>query len=97
MKFLTSDKFGGRVGAGRWLAVAAQDLRRQSTTRTRPPRTIAELAANARTCSRFDGSDVMPKEVGSGTFWTGMVEWIQGESSEDTTATSRRPGRGRAA
>jgi alpha-glucoside transport system substrate-binding protein len=34
----------------------------------------------------FDGSDVMPKEVGSGTFWTGMVEWIQGKSSADTTA-----------
>ena len=27
----------------------------------------------------------MPKEVGSGTFWTGMVEWIQGKSSAETT------------
>ena len=34
----------------------------------------------------FDGSDVMPKEVGSGSFWTGMVEWIQGASSQATAA-----------
>jgi alpha-glucoside transport system substrate-binding protein len=24
----------------------------------------------------------MPKEVGSGTFWTGMVEWMSGASSQ---------------
>jgi alpha-glucoside transport system substrate-binding protein len=24
----------------------------------------------------FDGSDLMPPEVGAGTFWTGMVDWI---------------------
>ena len=35
------------------------------------------MATNASDVSVFDGSDVMPKEVGSGTFWTGMVEWIQ--------------------
>jgi len=27
----------------------------------------------------------MPKEVGSGTFWTGMVDWLQGASSESVT------------
>ena len=27
---------------------------------------------------RFDGSDLMPAEVGSGSFWTGMVEYVQG-------------------
>jgi alpha-glucoside transport system substrate-binding protein len=26
---------------------------------------------------RFDASDAMPAEVGNGTFWTGMVEYIQ--------------------
>ncbi len=28
----------------------------------------------------------MPKEVGSGTFWTGMTTWLTGKSSEDTAA-----------
>ena len=48
-------------------------------------KTIAEAATSASGVV-FDGSDVMPKEVGSGTFWTGMVEWIQGVSSQETTA-----------
>ena len=27
---------------------------------------------------RYDGSDLMPTSVGSGSFWKGMVEWLQG-------------------
>jgi alpha-glucoside transport system substrate-binding protein len=27
---------------------------------------------------RFDASDMMPPAVGSGSFWTGMVEYLQG-------------------
>ena len=27
---------------------------------------------------RFDASDLMPTEVGAGSFWTGMVEYLQG-------------------
>ena len=30
------------------------------------------------TTFRFDGSDLMPGAVGSGTFWKGMVNWING-------------------
>ena len=26
---------------------------------------------------RFDASDLMPAEVGSGSFWTGMVEYVR--------------------
>lgn len=32
---------------------------------------------------RFDGSDLMPGEVGAGTFWTEMTNWITGESTQD--------------
>lgn len=32
---------------------------------------------------RFDGSDVMPTTVGSGSFWTGMMDWINGQSTAD--------------
>jgi alpha-glucoside transport system substrate-binding protein len=27
---------------------------------------------------RFDASDLMPAEVGSGSFWTGMIEYVRG-------------------
>ena len=48
------------------------------------PRFCIAMSLDARAVV-YDGSDVMPKEVGSGTFWTGMVSWIQGDSSEATT------------
>ncbi len=32
---------------------------------------------------RFDGSDMMPGEVGAGSFWTEMTNWITGESTKD--------------
>jgi alpha-glucoside transport system substrate-binding protein len=35
----------------------------------------------------FDASDLMPSEVGQGTFWTAMVDWSQGASSQDVTDT----------
>ena len=44
---------------------------------------IAALVANA-TSFRFDGSDQMPGEVGAGTFWTGMTDWVSGAADLDT-------------
>ncbi|WP_300012389.1 ABC transporter substrate-binding protein [Pseudonocardia sp.] len=32
---------------------------------------------------RFDGSDLMPGAVGSGTFWTAMTNWVTGASTAD--------------
>ncbi len=40
-------------------------------------RGIAALVAEA-TSFRFDGSDLMPGAVGSGSFWKGMTDWISG-------------------
>lgn len=31
---------------------------------------------------RFDGSDLMPGEVGVGSFWRGMVDWVNGTDLE---------------
>jgi len=31
---------------------------------------------------RFDGSDLMPSEVGTGTFWSGIVDYVGGEDAE---------------
>jgi len=46
-------------------------------------RGIAALVQEA-TSVRFDGSDLMPGEVGSGSFWTGMTDYFSGVSDIDT-------------
>jgi alpha-glucoside transport system substrate-binding protein len=48
----------------------------------------SEVAADllgSSTDFRFDASDIMPAAVGSGSFWTGMVDWIaaNGENTEE--------------
>lgn len=39
------------------------------------------------TTFRFDASDLMPGVVGAGTFWTGMVDWINGKSTDEVLDT----------
>jgi alpha-glucoside transport system substrate-binding protein len=46
-------------------------------------RGIAALVGQA-TSFRFDGSDLMPGEVGAGSFWTGMTDYVSGVSDLDT-------------
>ena len=41
-----------------------------------------DILLNATTF-RFDASDLMPGEVGAGTFWTGMVDYVGGDSAEE--------------
>jgi alpha-glucoside transport system substrate-binding protein len=45
--------------------------------------------ALAEGTGRFDASDLMPSAVGAGSFWTGMVEYLQGgpDALEPTLAT----------
>ena len=33
---------------------------------------------------RFDASDLMPGAVGTGSFWTGIVDWVGGQAALDT-------------
>jgi alpha-glucoside transport system substrate-binding protein len=40
-------------------------------------RALGEVLLNATTF-RFDGSDLMPGEIGAGAFWTGMVDYVSG-------------------
>lgn len=49
-------------------------------------RAMNNILLNATTF-RFDGSDLMPGGIGAGAFWTGMVNYSSGDSSEDV-ATS---------
>ncbi len=46
-------------------------------------RGIAALVAEA-TSFRFDASDLMPGEVGAGTFWSGMTDYVSGAADLDT-------------
>jgi alpha-glucoside transport system substrate-binding protein len=45
----------------------------------------AEVLSNPDSVIRFDASDLMPAEVGTGTFWTGIVNWLTGSSTEEVT------------
>lgn len=82
MTFLTSDEFGAEwAAAGGWLSPHSTfDTSSYSDDTTRA---IAQMAADADVF-RFDGSDLMPAAVGSGSFWTEMVKWQSGQSTQDT-------------
>jgi alpha-glucoside transport system substrate-binding protein len=44
----------------------------------------AKYLADPTATFRFDASDAMPAAVGSGAFWTGMVDWFgSGKSAAD--------------
>lgn len=82
MEFLSSDKFGGPwAKAGGWLS--PHKTFDQANYPDETTRKIAEIA-NKATVLRFDGSDLMPKAVGSDTFWKEMVKWEGGQSSQQT-------------
>ncbi|MBO1030407.1 carbohydrate ABC transporter substrate-binding protein [Tessaracoccus sp. SD287] len=41
-----------------------------------------ETLADEKAVFRFDGSDLMPGAVGSGTFWKGLTNWITGSNTK---------------
>ena len=41
-----------------------------------------KLLQDPNTTVRFDGSDLMPSTVGAGSFWKGMVNWIDGRDTD---------------
>ncbi len=45
-------------------------------------RALGDILLNATTF-RFDGSDLMPGEIGAGAFWTGMVDYTSGSEAGD--------------
>jgi len=49
-------------------------------------RGVAEIILNADSV-RFDGSDLMPGEVGAGSFWKGMTDWVSGTVDLETALT----------
>ncbi|MFW6343674.1 MAG: hypothetical protein ACOC2B_02925 [Sediminispirochaetaceae bacterium] len=45
-------------------------------------RGYAEILHDADTF-RFDASDLMPGQVGAGSFWNGMTNWVSGDDLEE--------------
>jgi alpha-glucoside transport system substrate-binding protein len=54
-------------------------------------RKAAQSIINA-TSARFDGSDLMPGAVGSGTFWKGVTDYVSGSSNLDQALTTMQSG-----
>jgi len=87
MKFLaTGESMKKEVEAG--VAIAPQKDADPSWYPTEAARGFAKILSEATTF-RFDGSDLMPAAVGAGTFWTGIVSWVQanGANTEEVLKT----------
>jgi alpha-glucoside transport system substrate-binding protein len=84
MEFITSDQFGAEwAQAGGWLSPHQTfDPKNYADEITR---SVAQIAVEADVF-RFDASDLMPKEVGSGEFWRSMVAWLQDDVSSEEAA-----------
>jgi alpha-glucoside transport system substrate-binding protein len=81
MEFITSDQFGKEwASQGGWLS--PHKTFDGSTYIDDTTRAVAEVATSADVF-RFDASDLMPAEVGAGSFWKGMVAWVGGEQSTE--------------
>jgi len=52
-------------------------------------RALGDILLNATTF-RFDGSDLMPGEIGAGVFWTGMVDYTSGADAADVADNIQR-------
>ena len=84
LAFMTTDpEFGdAQVGTGAWLSpLKTFDAEKY------PNQVLKDVAAAVADSSvfRFDGSDQMPGAVGSGSFWTGMVDYTSGRTDLDAT------------
>ncbi|MFC7375254.1 ABC transporter substrate-binding protein [Brachybacterium sp. GCM10030268] len=79
MEFITSSDFGGEwAQAGGWLSPHQSFDNSHYADET--TRRVADIASNAEVF-RFDGSDLMPGPVGSGSFWTAMNQWVGGDKT----------------
>jgi alpha-glucoside transport system substrate-binding protein len=83
VQFLASKDFGtnGYGATGSWISP-----RTDFDASVYPNETIRSIANIAYTSTEFvfDGSDQMPGEVGSGSFWREMTAWISGQEDAKT-------------
>lgn len=77
----TVDYADRRAQAGSWFS-AHQDLDLEALENPND-RLAAELLRDPDTVFRWDGADIMPAAVGSGTFWKGMTNWLNGDDTDE--------------
>ena len=83
VQFLASKEYGtnGYAKTGAWISP-----RTDFDTSQYPTQTLGDIAKIAYQSTEFvfDGSDQMPGEVGSGSFWRDMTAWISGQEDAKT-------------
>lgn len=79
--FSRGESMKGWLGAGG--ALAPQNDAKLEWYTNDIERKVAQFISEA-TSVRFDGSDLMPGAVGSGSFWKGMTDWVSGTADLDT-------------
>jgi alpha-glucoside transport system substrate-binding protein len=78
----SADYVNSRAKLGNWVS-ANKGLKLENVANPIDKKSV-QILQDPSTVFRFDGSDLMPAQVGSGSFWKGMTDWINGK---DTKAT----------
>ena len=81
LTYITSKEFGDQLAPKGGFISPWKDFD-QSKYPNETMRDIAKIAYSSSDAV-FDGSDVMPGEVGAGSFWRGMVSWVTGQKDTD--------------
>lgn len=81
LRFMTSKSFGNLLAPQGGFISPRKDFDLSKY----PNKTMADIAKIGYSASayKFDGSDVMPGEVGAGSFWRNMVSWVNGQKDLD--------------
>jgi len=85
--YLSSDDWANQKAlstpAGGW--VSANSGLDPNNLATEFDQYVAGVLSDEDTVVAFDASDLMPGEVGAGTFWNGIVDWLTGASTQEVT------------
>lgn len=84
--FLASGEYAnGRAKLGNW--VSANNKLDVANVANPIDKLSVQILQDKGTVFRFDGSDLMPAAVGAGTFWKGMIDWINGRDTATVLST----------
>ncbi|THV43536.1 ABC transporter substrate-binding protein [Glycomyces buryatensis] len=84
-QFLASELYHStRLQTGPWST--AQQAVDPAVATTPVNQFATEILVDPAVTVRFDGSDLMPGEVGASSFWTGMVQWVDGAKDSQQVA-----------
>lgn len=78
--YLASGEYAnGRAKLGNW--VSANNKLDVANVANPIDKLSVQILQDKGSVFRFDGSDLMPAAVGTGTFWKGMIDWINGKDT----------------